>query len=265
MGMDTISGQPLACRDIAVIEDSNFGWPGKCMGLYHQANMQDNCEMHCKSVPTCQGWQLAPDMSCWEGMGESCYVRPDWSPVRSQRFQHGNVRVLMNLKGWQVQGLHRVFDAKGDGYFTNDDDAVAHCKLACYSDIKCDFWSYSYWYGCYVEDVNFATVEYPLTLNSMTRDSDFAKSAIAGEYIQHTCDVTAAEDSTAHSDPLPAPFCTLHGYKLDPLDMPGSAKATQPNALKCQEQCSMTDGLCISLSGKMMARVTCLEPTRCWS
>merc|ERR1712048_258532 len=34
----------------------------------------------------------------------------------------------------------------------------------------------------------------------------------------------------------------MGGYKMDPLDMPGSPKATQPNALKCQEQCSETAG-----------------------
>merc|ERR1712110_933037 len=99
------------------------------------------------------------DSSCWQGMGFNCFgSRPGFTPVRAQRFQHGQVRVLQDLKGWQIFGLTRVFTTNGAGYFDGQADAeeksVNACKNQCYSDIKCDYWSYSIWFGCWIEDTN---------------------------------------------------------------------------------------------------------------
>jgi len=241
---DPVTESPMQCKEVAVIQDSSNGWPGTCLELYKQEDIGEPCDRHCLDVPTCQGFQIAvsPEggWQCWEGMGESCYVRPGFKPIRAQRFQHGQVRVLMDLKGWQIQGLHRVFDVRADGYFDTDEEAAEHCRLACYSDITCDFWTYSIWHGCWVEDVNFATVEYPLTLSSATRDTQFAGSNIAGEYIQHLCP-SAEPSSQEPVDALPAPFCALDGYKLEPLNRPGHGVTTTANSLQCQELCRMAD------------------------
>eukprot|EP00929_Paragymnodinium_shiwhaense_P062052 TRINITY_DN30986_c0_g2_i1.p1 TRINITY_DN30986_c0_g2~~TRINITY_DN30986_c0_g2_i1.p1 ORF type:complete len:287 (-),score=21.33 TRINITY_DN30986_c0_g2_i1:978-1838(-) len=64
-----------------------------------------------------------------------------------------------------------------------------HCRLYCIAQISCQYWSYSSTGGCWVEDVSHFQVPYPLTTNHkwMNTDSEFARSVVAGEYIQHYC------------------------------------------------------------------------------
>jgi hypothetical protein len=145
------------------------------------------------------------------------------------------VRVLMDLKGWQIYGLSRVWTINADGYFTEAQPSAEHCKMACYSDINCDYWSYSIWYGCWLEDISKDTVAYPLTLNDMTRDSNFAKSAIAGEYIQHICDPSYVEPGTTPTQ-IPTPYCALENYQLYPLDSAAAAQVVA-NPQQCQTLC----------------------------
>jgi hypothetical protein len=92
--------------------------------------------------------------------------------------------MLMRLKGMEIRNLKMVFDAS---YFSKRDDAIQNCKDVCYSDILCQFWQYNGEDGCFVENPPMHTVAYPLTLNDVRTDSDFARTVIAGEYILHRC------------------------------------------------------------------------------
>eukprot|EP00929_Paragymnodinium_shiwhaense_P086182 TRINITY_DN466_c0_g2_i1.p1 TRINITY_DN466_c0_g2~~TRINITY_DN466_c0_g2_i1.p1 ORF type:complete len:622 (-),score=84.60 TRINITY_DN466_c0_g2_i1:390-2198(-) len=231
----TPEGKPSQCKVTTVIEDTKIGWPGVCWGLQKKDVSISECDSTCKSDPECAGYQIEDD-NCYMGQGRDCYRREsskDWRPTRAQRMQHGSVRVLMDLKGWQVQGLSKVFRAKAD-YFDTHESAAEHCRLACYSQIECQYWSYSTDYGCWIEDVTKFRVTYPLTTADLTRDSTFAQTAIAGEYIQHICE-EAVNASWQGAD---VPFCALSGYRLDPLDM--TKPTTVANADLCQKKCFNT-------------------------
>lgn len=229
-------GKAAQCKLTTVIEDTTDGWPGVCWGLQKKDGVTTTqCDDACRQDPNCASYQIEDD-NCYMGLGRECYVREsagDWKPSRAQRFQHGSVRVLMDLKGWQVKGLSKVFRSKAD-YFESHDDSAKHCKLACYSDIECQYWIYSTDYGCWVEDVTKFRVKYPLTTESMTRDSTFAQTAVAGEYVQHICEAPSNE-----SLQLPGvPFCALSGYKLEPLDL--TQASIVGSADQCQKKCFNT-------------------------
>eukprot|EP00929_Paragymnodinium_shiwhaense_P086183 TRINITY_DN466_c1_g1_i1.p1 TRINITY_DN466_c1_g1~~TRINITY_DN466_c1_g1_i1.p1 ORF type:complete len:618 (-),score=115.57 TRINITY_DN466_c1_g1_i1:472-2325(-) len=231
-------GKPAQCKITTVVEDTIEGWPGVCWGLSEaQGVSETKCDTHCRDDSECAGYQTSGG-KCMVGLGHDCYKReqdPGWKPTRAQRYQHGTVRVLMNLKGWQIQGLSKVFSAKADGFFGTDEAASDACKLSCYSKIDCQYWSYSTKYGCWVEDTTKWIVQWPLTLDKMNRDTVFAQTAIAGELIQHICE-----------DPINAtwqgedvPFCALSGYRLDPLDLTQSTQ--EDNADLCQKKCYNTE------------------------
>eukprot|EP00929_Paragymnodinium_shiwhaense_P086180 TRINITY_DN466_c0_g1_i2.p2 TRINITY_DN466_c0_g1~~TRINITY_DN466_c0_g1_i2.p2 ORF type:complete len:615 (-),score=110.51 TRINITY_DN466_c0_g1_i2:335-2179(-) len=229
-------GKPASCKVTTVIEDTKIGWPGVCWGLQKSDVSVAECDSKCKNDPECAGYQIEDD-NCYFGQGRDCYLREsakDWRPTRAQRMQHGTVRVLMDLKGWQVQGLSKVFRAKADGHFDTQEAAAEHCRLACYSQIECQYWSYSTDYGCWIEDVKKFRVNYPLTTTDMTRDSTFAQTSIAGEYIQHLCE----DPVHASWQGADVPFCALSGYRLDPLDM--TKASIEANADLCQKKCFNT-------------------------
>merc|ERR1740121_1458885 len=110
-----------------------------------------------------------------------------------QRIQHGHVRVLMDLAGWQIIGLTRAFHS-GQAYFKDEQGAANACKLHCYSDINCQFWQYAPDYGCWVEDASQGYwPQYPLTLDFASRETPFALNCRHGEFVQHKCIGTEAE------------------------------------------------------------------------
>jgi len=234
----TSEGRPAQCKLTTVIEDSKDGWPGVCWGLQKKDVPTTECDEACATDPECPSYQIEDD-NCYMGLGRECYVREsarDWMPTRAQRYQHGTVRVLMDLKGWQVTGLSKVFRPKAD-YFDTHEEAAERCKMACYSDIDCQYWIYSTEYGCWVEDIRKFTVKYPVTTKEMTRDSTFAQTAIAGEMVQHICEEATDESLTA---PHEAPFCAITGYRLDPLDL--TEAHVENSADLCQKRCFNTPG-----------------------
>jgi hypothetical protein len=173
----------------------NDGWPGKCL-LLHRENLIDdslsNCAGSCAQNPTCAVWQQWH--KCYQGLGYSCYERhgdTDFVPSGAQRLQHGDIRVLMDLKGWQIAGLHKV-DRGLEEDFHNLTMAVENCREICYSNIKCQYWTYEGkggGEGCWVEDPDGGdSVGYPMrTGHEAWDDSKQAKKIVAGEYIQHLC------------------------------------------------------------------------------
>lgn len=235
-------GQPLNCNQVEVLEDTATGWPGKCRGLVEMTSINGtDCEANCRANPLCQSYQNSVYYSCWQGLGFDCFVRSNFAPRDAKRFQRGSVRKLMDLKGWQIVGLYKAFD-NAEGYFTSHESAVSFCKKVCYSDIRCEYWSYAPKFGCWVQD---AAQEYgplyPLTLSSAFRNTPYALNSIAGEYIQHTCDPKMV------STDVPKPVtnlteCAEKGVRYDPPDMAGQTRTTAASYEACRQRCKDISG-----------------------
>lgn len=233
-------GQLLACNQIGVLDDTDKGWPGKCRGLVEMKGINGtDCEANCRANPSCQSYQNTPYYSCWQGLGFDCFVRPNFTVRDAKRFQHGRVRVLMDLKGWQIVGLYKAFD-NADGFFATDQVAIDYCKHVCYSDIRCEYWSYAPKFGCWVQDAaQEYGPSYPLTLSSAMRDTPFALDSVAGEYIQHLCDPAMV------SKEVPKPFtnlteCAEKGARYDPPNMNLQSRTITPNYEACRQRCKET-------------------------
>mmetsp|Transcript_55299 Transcript_55299/g.157412 ORF Transcript_55299/g.157412 Transcript_55299/m.157412 type:complete len:753 (-) Transcript_55299:189-2447(-) len=229
-------GQKLGCSAVDTLQDTKDGWPGVCSGLEQvPVSFNMSCEESCRKNASCASWQIGTEGNCWQGVGENCFVRPGFTPGGAQRLQHGTVRVLMQLKGWQIVGLAKVFD-NGDAYFTDADDAISACQKTCYSDIECQYWQYAPQFGCFVEmpRAGFRPA-YPLTLTGAFRNTPFALDCVAGEFVQHSC--ARANTLEVPEPPVPAVVtsgCAKVGYRWDPNFM---ARTVEASAEACQARC----------------------------
>lgn len=233
-------GAPLACTEINVLEDTTDGWPGKCRGLVEIKGVNGtDCGRDCRSNPSCQSWQNTVYYSCWQGLGKDCFVRSNFVPRSAQRLQHGSIRVLKDLTGYQIKGLTKGFD-NAEGFFQKQEDAIVFCKNMCYSDIRCQYWLYAPNYGCYLEDASQEDgPPYPLTVHSAMRDTGYAKDCVAGEYIQHYC--PAESVSRVRQMPLPIlADCAERGYRYEPPSMFLSHRSVEPNWEACRSRCKLT-------------------------
>lgn len=233
-------GQPLNCNQVQVLEDTTTGWPGKCRGLVEMKSINGtDCEANCRSNPSCQSYQNSVYYSCWQGLGFDCFVRGNFAPRDAKRFMRGNVRKLMDLKGWQIVGLYKAFD-NAEGFFTNDESAVLFCKHVCYSDIRCEYWSYAPNFGCWVHDASQKYgPSYPLTLKAAVRNTPFALDSVAGEYIQHYCD----PDMVSKDVPKTVTNlteCAEEGVRYDPPDMALQTRTTVGTYEACRQRCKDT-------------------------
>ncbi|CAE7782883.1 CYP27A1, partial [Symbiodinium necroappetens] len=233
-------GAPLPCTQVDVLDDTKNGWPGKCVGLVEMKEINGSkCGENCRQHPECQSWQKTVYNSCWQGLGKDCFVRGNFMPKEAQRLQHGSVRVLKDLTGYQIVGLWKGFD-NDEGFFQNVQDAISFCKHMCYSDFRCQYWTYAPNYGCWIED---ASQEYgppfPLTLDAARRDTMFAQDCVAGEYIQHFC----PEGSVSRKEPA-APVtlsnCAERGFRYEPPDMFLSFRTAEANYEACRQRCKLT-------------------------
>lgn len=202
--------------ETTVLQDTEAGWPGVCLHLTHMSEINESdCEESCVSNPFCASWQGAPETQgqragCWQGVGDHCNNRDgdrDYVPIRAQRLQHGSVKVLANATSYQVLNLKLAFE---NGYFDGDMAlATEVCKMQCYSSIHCQFWQYIEHSGCWIEDPMAAfTAGYPLVMGDGA--DEISTPILAGEYIQHYCDVyrpTPAPESSflPQVEPAPAP------------------------------------------------------------
>lgn len=194
------SGSYASCPVVTVLEDTAAGWPGKCLGLSKViVPNSETCKSICEKSPSCSVWQVATNDNyvdeCWISSfsaGEFCYTRagankdanPFFNPKAAQRIMHGEVRVLKKLAFVQIIGLVQTFD---QNYFIKQEEAVEACKKACYSDLGCQWWTYSKAFGCFVENAKESKLPVPLTFANYRNDTNFAQSVVAGEYIQHYC------------------------------------------------------------------------------
>eukprot|EP00933_Yihiella_yeosuensis_P035257 TRINITY_DN28783_c0_g1_i1.p1 TRINITY_DN28783_c0_g1~~TRINITY_DN28783_c0_g1_i1.p1 ORF type:complete len:482 (-),score=73.82 TRINITY_DN28783_c0_g1_i1:259-1704(-) len=196
---DPISGNSVdRCWKTNVLYDHARGWPGACLGLFHEkrAGSQDGCKLICHNDPRCSVWQWATQTDpgqCWMGFGTHCDKRglhgqdPKLHVGGAQRIMHGDVRVLKPMVGSRIKNLHSM------GLYSEGTQSlsISRCKAWCYSVISCEYWQYSTKDGCSVDapwlttekDKPAIQVSYPLT----TADLTLAPDVIAGEYIQHYC------------------------------------------------------------------------------
>lgn len=233
-------GQLLACNHIEVLDDTRNGWPGKCKGLVELKSVNGtDCEDDCRSKPSCQSYQNTVYYSCWQGMGYDCFARNGFVPRAAKRFQRGQVRVLKDLKGWQIVGLYKVFD-NSDGMFPGLEDAINFCKHVCYSDIRCEYWSYAPNFGCWVEDAaQEYRPSYPLTLTSALSDTEFGRNSVAGEYIQHFCDPQMVSRQIPQTSKN-LTRCAEMGYRYDPPNMALQDRTIVSDYEACRQRCKVT-------------------------
>ena len=145
------------------------GWPGRCEGMVKITDLKDGetCQMRCMMSPLCSVWSIESTSdpygasTCWNGMlGTNCCLHRQWdhvglalveapnkvicfvsrgygddenvlTPVRAQRLQHGTYRVLMQVAGVQILGLHNSFgDAACWQSVPNPTPSGQLCKLS---------------------------------------------------------------------------------------------------------------------------------------
>lgn len=184
----------LSCWKVKVLQDVATGWPGKCMQLFEmkQFTTPESCAGYCHSEARCPVWQFTNQSGysgCWLGYGKDCRWRKGDSDVHvmaGQRLQHGEVRVLMKMTNWDIQGLYPL----GIFHSCLEDECIQRCREFCYSEIGCQYWQYGTG-GCWVDApywTNPMQTQYPLTTAGGVSDSTMkAKTMVAGEYIQHYC------------------------------------------------------------------------------
>jgi len=226
-------GNYKPCHTVKTLEDTFLGWPGKCKGLFKQEGITGvkDCSDSCEKSPTCPGWQVGDHDWCYHGLGHDCFVRPDFSPVAAQRLQHGQIRPLFDLTGWQVVGLTRQFVDTAE-YFQDHQDAIAACKKMCYSEIQCQYWQYSPKFGCWIEDPwrPFAPPS-PLTLDWAFRSTPFALDCIAGEMIMHFCPAGETEATTEVT-------CARRDIVYRPAATGWSDQRMVTTTVDCQKMCA---------------------------
>jgi len=189
--------RPAKCELITILQDSSAGWENNCDGLvkYDGAKTEEECKAACHGDSLCPSWQFNNETACFIGEGTGCGAKRSGFPqAGGQRIQHGNVRVLMDMKtpgegakSFQVLGLKNIGKFQmPNGEFPTPEEGVEHCKHRCYANIECRFWQYSSDDGCWYNTAHLANLD-EFTTADIDRTSDWLNNYIAGEYIQHYC------------------------------------------------------------------------------
>eukprot|EP00930_Biecheleria_cincta_P018474 TRINITY_DN14385_c0_g1_i1.p1 TRINITY_DN14385_c0_g1~~TRINITY_DN14385_c0_g1_i1.p1 ORF type:complete len:690 (-),score=73.37 TRINITY_DN14385_c0_g1_i1:50-2059(-) len=186
---DWINGVYGDCPTVQVLQELSHGFAGRCSGLTQvPVPLYETCHSICRKMSFCSVYQLT-EKGCFIGYlegGSDCFASqpPDGKVLRAGRYMHGDVRVLMNLRGVQIMGLVQAFQEK-DVYGDARTAGVQACRDTCYSNLLCQYWQYALGNGCWVEEPTAGyTVQYPLTTEQFLEG---AGQFIAGEYIQHYC------------------------------------------------------------------------------
>eukprot|EP00930_Biecheleria_cincta_P023612 TRINITY_DN17036_c0_g1_i1.p1 TRINITY_DN17036_c0_g1~~TRINITY_DN17036_c0_g1_i1.p1 ORF type:complete len:446 (+),score=58.44 TRINITY_DN17036_c0_g1_i1:77-1414(+) len=188
-------GRPQSCWKVTLLHDTVEGWPGKCEDLPENLAARGNehfCEKTCTENPECMAWQFTMDGSCLQGSSLQCHLTGSSSvPLqRAQWLQHGDVRVIRNMTGWDILNLRPL----GIGSGASDQATqIEHCRDYCYSLLGCEYWTFAQ-SGCFAEDPTAQNsagmphvAQYPLTLSGASNTSELALTVVAGEFIQHIC------------------------------------------------------------------------------
>ncbi|CAJ1428953.1 unnamed protein product [Effrenium voratum] len=167
--------QPAYCRPHPVVSLENSSM-GQCGDLQLVTPPEgQSCAQNCAGNVLCSTWQLREEGRCYQGLGIDCNAQ---LAVRDAgRLQHGLYRVIANLTGVQLSGL-------SPGHVGNGSQAVTRCRDLCLSLLACQAWQYSSTFGCYIDNPFVAPMPYPPVSQ---KETDFAKTAIAGQYVQRLC------------------------------------------------------------------------------
>eukprot|EP00747_Dinoflagellata_sp_TGD_P208955 gnl/TRDRNA2_/TRDRNA2_82392_c0_seq1.p1 gnl/TRDRNA2_/TRDRNA2_82392_c0~~gnl/TRDRNA2_/TRDRNA2_82392_c0_seq1.p1 ORF type:complete len:452 (-),score=55.18 gnl/TRDRNA2_/TRDRNA2_82392_c0_seq1:54-1409(-) len=181
------------CWDTRVLLDTeDSSWPGRCKGLKWRSDADiEMCRESCEEDVSCAVWEFDSEDKCWQGQADSCDGSNSFGGnniIRAQRIQHGGVTKLANLAGYEVRGLRNIGSYSGG----NITAAITHCRKWCYSELLCSYWQYAE-QGCWVDDTN--NVPYPLVMGDGAKNNtDAAREAFEGEFVQHYCPSMADED-----------------------------------------------------------------------
>jgi len=180
---------PSDCPNVTVIHGVEDKWYDACLGLQYQkdAATVDACKAQCYSNMNCSVWQFVNDSGlakCWSGnVVHGCLSRANDKALQSferdlkggERIQHGFVKVVSVNENVETLGLKLYTESTG-----TEDEKVARCKEFCYTDVTCTVWQYGS-DGCWLEHA-------PSNIKKGTKEgSDWAKTMVAGETIEHTC------------------------------------------------------------------------------
>lgn len=179
------------CWKTTVVHDTATGWNDGCLGLDKVENItsSDDCKDVCTDDIKCSVWQWVKaktgDLQCWTGnIVHGCQSRSgnvtdfdSQNLIAGQRLQHGDVKVVSTDSGQETTGLKKYLEKTG-----TDEEKIARCKLACYTDVSCSVWQYAM-DGCWYE----TTMKGNFTKGEVKTDSPFAKAMKNGETIEHIC------------------------------------------------------------------------------
>lgn len=159
-----------------------------------------NCAASCSADLFCPVWRTSVlDNSstkrgsesevCMQGLGYGCagHAERRSTPgmaAGGQRLVRGHYRVLKDLTGTQVTRLQNVFTTSST---TAPSAMIGACRTVCVSLLSCEVWQYSNDTGCWVEDTQIESIEYPPSASSFLRHTAAARTVVAGEYIQRIC------------------------------------------------------------------------------
>jgi len=188
--------EPCPYQQVTVLEDTIDKWPGRCENMKKVTDLgpQETCQMRCYNSALCGVWKVENITygvpTCWQALyGTNCYKGNVPPPMQAQRIMHGNVRLLLDTKGKWIKNLTKAFDATDVG--NNTELGAEKCRLVCSSYLFCQYWQYSTKRGCWVEDPAAKEVAYPMVTDSSSMEVATADaiSVIAGQYVQHACNV----------------------------------------------------------------------------
>lgn len=176
--------QPAYCKSHPPVTLEKSTHAGRCQGL-HLVDLPEaeSCGQNCAGNLLCSSWQERSEgrrgLSCYQGLGETCFGSEGPEVVDAGRLQHGQYRVIAELKGVQLMGLSFGFAAG-----SQQEQAIKRCRDICLSLLPCQAWQYSSKAGCYLENSFIQAMPYPPVVQ---KGSSFAHTAVAGEYLQRLC------------------------------------------------------------------------------
>jgi len=190
---------PADCPNVTVIHDvKGDKWYDGCLGLDQKTEVTTAaaCEAQCKTDMDCSIWQMIKHKDkgelCWSGnVVHGCRTRGsdealgdfEGDLLAGQRLQHGFIKVVSTNAKMETIGLLKYPETSG-----TEAEQIERCKMYCYTGITCTVWQYGKDDGCWVEHG-------PSNLKGEVKtDSDWAKTMVTGETIEHTCPPYVAPD-----------------------------------------------------------------------
>jgi hypothetical protein len=197
---------PVDCTNVTVVHSVNTtGWPAACKGLTQDetAISAIACKAACYSDTACSVWQWQKSkqnndgkLECWRGneafqCGESSPNAED-DMIEGERIMHGAVKVLnLSTTVGFYKGLAPYHEQEG-----TEEEKIARCKLACYTDVGCSVWQYGK-KGCYVEQLP------DNEKGELVTEGPLFENLVNGEIVEHYCPLYVAPAAVPEDEGLP--------------------------------------------------------------